>query len=301
MINDVKKEAEQKMQRGIEAFKEDLRKLRTGRAHAGLLEHVMVEYYGTHVPVKQTANISVEDARTLAGGIFPSLAGSIASEDPKRIRELVRQTATRDDRRLAPREIEAVATAAQEIRTALEPLRAELEKSSGSKKGAITKHLHKLLDQLLAGEELSGDDAELIASVDAKNLDRAREIGNGLLRDVLERADADASDEQVRELAYDLCLVEGARKEDLEIVQQWATKVKEMVADIESRREDAREAAVEGVRRLHQMEIAFGPFETTVRVGIPFDREGVSANLEDGLLEVRLPKRRPVRVEVESE
>jgi len=58
---------------------------------------------------------------------------------------------------------------------------------------------------------------------------------------------------------------------------------------------------VEGVRRLHQMEIAFGPFETTVRIGIPFDREGVSANLEDGLLEVRLPKRRPVRVEVESE
>jgi len=65
MINDVKKEAEQRMQRGIEAFKEDLRKLRTGRAHAGLLETVMVEYYGSNVPVKQTANISVEDARTI--------------------------------------------------------------------------------------------------------------------------------------------------------------------------------------------------------------------------------------------
>ena len=69
---------------------------------------------------------------------------------------------------------------------------------------------------------------------------------------MLERAEGDASDEQVRELAYDLCLVEGARKEDLEVVQQWATKVKEMVADIESRREDAREAAVEGVRRLEE-------------------------------------------------
>lgn len=65
MINDVKKEAEQRMQRGIEAFKEDLRKLRTGRAHAGLLETVMVEYYGTNVPVKQTSNVSVEDARTI--------------------------------------------------------------------------------------------------------------------------------------------------------------------------------------------------------------------------------------------
>ncbi|HUQ53841.1 MAG TPA: ribosome recycling factor [Gammaproteobacteria bacterium] len=65
MINDIKKAGEQRMQRGVEAFKEDLRKLRTGRAHAGLLETVMVEYYGTNVPIKQTANISVEDARTI--------------------------------------------------------------------------------------------------------------------------------------------------------------------------------------------------------------------------------------------
>ena len=65
MINDIKKAGEQRMQRGIEAFKEDLRKLRTGRAHAGLLETVMVEYYGTNVPIKQTANVSVEDARTI--------------------------------------------------------------------------------------------------------------------------------------------------------------------------------------------------------------------------------------------
>ena len=65
MINDLKKEAEQRMQRAIEAVKEEMRRLRTGRAHAGLLEHVMVEYYGTNVPVKQTANISVEDARTI--------------------------------------------------------------------------------------------------------------------------------------------------------------------------------------------------------------------------------------------
>jgi ribosome recycling factor len=65
MINDIKKEAEHRMQRAVEALKEEMRRLRTGRAHAGLLEHVMVEYYGTNVPVKQTANISVEDARTI--------------------------------------------------------------------------------------------------------------------------------------------------------------------------------------------------------------------------------------------
>jgi HSP20 family protein len=56
----------------------------------------------------------------------------------------------------------------------------------------------------------------------------------------------------------------------------------------------------EPVQRLHQMEIAFGPFETALRLGVPFDRDGVAARLEDGLLEVRLPKRAPVRVEVET-
>jgi ribosome recycling factor len=65
MINDIKKDGEKRMQRAIEALKEEMRRLRTGRAHVGLLEHVMVEYYGTNVPIKQTANISVEDARTL--------------------------------------------------------------------------------------------------------------------------------------------------------------------------------------------------------------------------------------------
>jgi DNA-directed RNA polymerase subunit beta' len=195
---------------------------------------------------------SLEEARSLAAGILPGLAKAITSEDPKRLRELVRQAATREDRRLAPREIESVATAAVEIREALEPLRSELERSSGSKKGAITKHLHKVLDQLFSGEELADEDAQLVAAVDAKNLERAREIGDGLLKDVLEHAEGDASADEVRELAYDRCLVEGARKEDLEVVQQWAGKVKEMVADIESRRADARDAAVEGVRRLEE-------------------------------------------------
>jgi len=61
-----------------------------------------------------------------------------------------------------------------------------------------------------------------------------------------------------------------------------------------------RMPVVEDVRRLHQMEIAFGPFESAVRVGIPFDRERVSAHLENGLLEVRLPKRGPVTIAVET-
>jgi ribosome recycling factor len=65
MIAEIKKDAEHRMQRGVEALKDELKRLRTGRAHTGLLEHLMVEYYGSHVPIKQTANLTVEDARTL--------------------------------------------------------------------------------------------------------------------------------------------------------------------------------------------------------------------------------------------
>jgi len=66
MIADIKKDAEHRMQKSIEALKEELRRLRTGRAHASLLDHITVEYYGSQVPVSQTATVTVEDARTLA-------------------------------------------------------------------------------------------------------------------------------------------------------------------------------------------------------------------------------------------
>jgi HSP20 family protein len=62
-----------------------------------------------------------------------------------------------------------------------------------------------------------------------------------------------------------------------------------------------RTPVAQGVRRLHQMEIAFGPFESAVRIGISFDRDRVSAHLENGLLEVRLPKRGAVNVEVTTD
>ena len=65
MLADVKPNAEQKMQKSIEALKNDLSKVRTGRAHVGLLDHVMVEYYGSMVAVNQVANITLGDARTI--------------------------------------------------------------------------------------------------------------------------------------------------------------------------------------------------------------------------------------------
>src|SRR5688500_346783 len=195
---------------------------------------------------------TLEEVRSLASGIFPELSSTVSTEDPKKLRELVRATATRSDRKLAPREHEQVATAAQQIQEALQPLRAELEQATGSKKGAMTKHVNKIVDALLTGTELDGEDAELVAGVDAKNLEKAREVGKGLLADVIAAADPNGAPEDVRELAYDLCLKEGARKDDLDMVGQWVLKVREMYADIESRREDAREASVDSVRRLEE-------------------------------------------------
>lgn len=68
-IADIKKSTEQKMQKSIEAFKNDLGKIRTGRVHVGLLDHVQVEYYGSMIPVNQAASVTLLDARTL--GVQP--------------------------------------------------------------------------------------------------------------------------------------------------------------------------------------------------------------------------------------
>ena len=66
MIADVKKSAEQKMHKSVEALKTDLAKVRTGRAHTGLLDHVQVDYYGTMTAISQVAGITLADARTIA-------------------------------------------------------------------------------------------------------------------------------------------------------------------------------------------------------------------------------------------
>jgi ribosome recycling factor len=68
-VADTKKSAEQKMQRSIDAFKNDLSKIRTGRAHTGLLDHIQVDYYGSPVPISQVANLTLIDARTI--GVQP--------------------------------------------------------------------------------------------------------------------------------------------------------------------------------------------------------------------------------------
>jgi len=65
-IADIRKTAEQKMSRSVEAFKSELQKIRTGRAHPGILDQVHVDYYGSMVPISQVANVTLLDARTIS-------------------------------------------------------------------------------------------------------------------------------------------------------------------------------------------------------------------------------------------
>jgi ribosome recycling factor len=69
VIAELKKTSEQKMDKSVQAFKGDLGKVRTGRAHTGLLDHVTVDYYGTQTPINQVAKIILLDARTI--GVTP--------------------------------------------------------------------------------------------------------------------------------------------------------------------------------------------------------------------------------------
>lgn len=75
MIADVKKTTEQKMQKSLETLKTDLGKVRTGRAHTGLLDHIKVDYYGNPTPINQVANVTLIDARTIGVSPFEKKMG----------------------------------------------------------------------------------------------------------------------------------------------------------------------------------------------------------------------------------
>ena len=99
MIDDIRNTAETKMQRSLEVLKENLAKVRTGRAHTGLLDQVSVEYYGSDVPVSQVASVTLLDARTIgvkpfessmAGNIEKSIRDSNLGLNPAAVGDLIR-------------------------------------------------------------------------------------------------------------------------------------------------------------------------------------------------------------------
>ncbi|PZN33986.1 MAG: ribosome recycling factor [Proteobacteria bacterium] len=86
MLEDIKKDAAERMQKCVGALRNELKKLRTGRAHTSLLEHIRVDYYGSEVPLQQVASIAVEDARTLTvtpweKNLVPAIEKAIMKSD----------------------------------------------------------------------------------------------------------------------------------------------------------------------------------------------------------------------------
>jgi len=150
-IADIKKTAESKMAKSIEALKAELQKIRTGRAHPGILDQVQVDYYGSMVPISQVANVSLLDARTISvqpweKGMGPKIEKAIRESDlglnPSAQGDLLRvpMPALTEERRRDLTKV--VRHAGEESKVAVRNLRRE-----------ANDHLKKLIKEKLASED----------------------------------------------------------------------------------------------------------------------------------------------------
>jgi ribosome recycling factor len=163
MLADIKKDARVRMSKSLESLRHELAKIRTGRAHPSLLEHVHVDYYGSEVPIGQAASVTVEDARTL----------SVTPWD-KTMVQVIEKAILKSDLGLNP------ATAGQVIRIPLPPLteerRIELGKvvhHEGENAKIAIRNIRRdanhHIKELLREKEIS-EDAERQAETDIQNV-----------------------------------------------------------------------------------------------------------------------------------
>lgn len=184
MIADVKKTAEQKMQKSIETLKADLGKVRTGRAHTGLLDHIKVDYYGNPTPINQVANVTLIDSRTIgvapwekkmAAAIEKAIRDSDLGLNPSTMGELVRvpMPALTEERRkdlikVVKGEAENARVAVRNVRrdanTHLKDLLKDKKVSEDDERRAQD-DVQKLTDRYIAEVEklLAAKEAELMA------------------------------------------------------------------------------------------------------------------------------------------
>jgi ribosome recycling factor len=150
-IEDIKKTAEGKMAKSIDTFKGELHKIRTGRAHPGILDQVHVDYYGSMVPISQVANVSLLDARTISvqpweKGMGPKIEKAIRESDlglnPAAQGDLLRvpMPALTEERRKDLTKV--VRHAGEECRIAVRNVRRD-----------ANEHLKKLLKEKLVSED----------------------------------------------------------------------------------------------------------------------------------------------------
>lgn len=179
MIDDIKKDATERMAKSVVALQQEFKKIRTGRAHTSLLDHITVEYYGSQVPLSQVSNVVVEDARTLAItpwekpmvpviekailksdlGLTPATAGTVIRVPLPPLTEERR----RDMTRVVKQEAETARIAVRNIRRdvnheAKEMLKEKLltedqERHAEEEIQKLTDHHIAQIDELLAAKE----------------------------------------------------------------------------------------------------------------------------------------------------
>ena len=184
MISDVKKAAEQKMHRSTEALKADLAKIRTGRAHTGLLDHIHVDYYGTSMPINQAANVTLADPRTIGvqpfekkmvGAIEKAIRESDLGLNPATSGDMIRvpmpaltEERRRDLTKVVHKEAEAAKVAIRNVRRDanehLKRLLKDKEVSEDDERHALV-DLQKLTDRFIAEIEklMAQKEADLMA------------------------------------------------------------------------------------------------------------------------------------------
>lgn len=184
MIAELKKTAEAKMLKTLEALKADLLKIRTGRAHAGLLDHVQVDYYGSMMPVNQVANITLVDARTLGVqpweknmvqkverairdsdlGLNPATQGDLIRVPMPALTEETRKGYTKQARQEAENARVAVRNIRRDALAQLKDLVKEKEISEDEERRAADE-VQKLTDKFVAEVEkaLEGKEKDLMA------------------------------------------------------------------------------------------------------------------------------------------
>jgi ribosome recycling factor len=183
-IADIRKTAEQKMAKSIESFKGELQKIRTGRAHPGILDQVQVDYYGSPVPISQVANVTLLDARTISvqpweKGMGPKIEKAIRESDlglnPSTQGDLLRvpMPALTEERRRALTKV--VRNAGEDAKIAVRNQRREANDHAKTlfKDKAITEdderrsgeEIQKLTDRVIAEIDklISGKEAEIMA------------------------------------------------------------------------------------------------------------------------------------------
>lgn len=181
-VADVKKTTEQKMQKSIETLKADLAKVRTGRAHVGILDHVMVDYYGTPTAINQVANLTLIDARTIgvqpwekkmAAAIEKAIRESDLGLNPASVGDLIRVPTPPLTEERRKEMVKLVKTEAENAKIAIRNIRRDA--NEGLKKLLKDKAISED-DERRAQDDVQKLTDKFVAEVDKQVVEKEKEV-----------------------------------------------------------------------------------------------------------------------------